>query len=114
MRIEKLLSALIEKYGREITLLSSPLHEAVTGRGILQSMPMGTKEMQKLPTRFGISREERFLLLAEKSLPMEEMEGGMVLCDGAEYMLSSVQLVWFGRQKSHWRAVLTIRGEEIS
>jgi hypothetical protein len=105
-------SRILQRYGRQVTLIPREGGEENTGLAFLQPIPRGTdKERLDRPTELGLVREERFLYLGEPELSLEGMEGATLGCEGRCYEILFAQAIWVGCYLSHWRAVLTLQEE---
>lgn len=98
-------AAILARYGQDVTLHSGEETQGVALRAFLQPVLDKSGE-QSLPTPLGRRREDRFLYLGPREVPVTDAM--WLEWQGQGYDVQSAHLVG----ESHWWALLRPRDEE--
>lgn len=96
---------LLERYGEKVLLRYGDERPDGAGRAFLQPVTERREDWrQETPTPLGVMKSDRFLYLGDPGMPLEGKT--QIECRGRGYRVQAAQLIWAGREASHWWAVL--------
>ncbi len=105
-------SRILDRYGRTVRLYFGEEEQGQLTRAFLQPLPQKRDGgRQYVPTSLGLVQEESFLYLGGAEVDVSKAL--YLSCEGQDYEIRFAQLVYRGREKSHWRGILTVREEAV-